>query len=226
MFPKKIKPIITGTLCASVIILAGCSTINPYTGEKQTAKSTTGALIGATAGALLGYATADKEKRKERALKGAGIGASYRGGLGYYMDVQEAKLKEKLAGSGVSVTRNGDDIMLNMPSNITFASGSASLSPEFYSALDGVVMVLNEYESTLVTVEGHTDNTGSDDFNLHLYRKTSRGPGAEYLRNKGIVEERLAATGSGESKPVTDNNTEATRAQNRRVEVSISPITE
>ncbi|MCF6235288.1 MAG: OmpA family protein [Gammaproteobacteria bacterium] len=225
MFPKKIKPIITGTLCASVIILAGCSTINPYTGEKQTAKSTTGALIGATAGALLGYATADKEKRKERALKGAGIGAITGGGVGYYMDVQEAKLKEKLAGSGVSVTRNGDDIMLNMPSNITFASGSASLSPEFYSALDGVVMVLNEYESTLVTVEGHTDNTGSDDFNLHLSEKRAVAV-AEYLRNKGIVEERLAATGSGESKPVTDNNTEATRAQNRRVEVSISPITE
>ncbi len=225
MFPKKIKPIITGTLCASVIILAGCSTINPYTGEKQTAKSTTGALIGATAGALLGYATADKEKRKERALKGAGIGAITGGSVGYYMDVQEAKLKEKLAGTGVSVTRNGDDIMLNMPSNITFASGSASLSPEFYSALDGVVMVLNEYESTLVTVEGHTDNTGSDDFNLDLSKKRAVAV-AEYLRNKGIVEERLAATGSGESKPVTDNDTEATRAQNRRVEVSISPITE
>ncbi len=225
MFSKKIKPIIIGTLCASTIIMTGCSTTNPYTGEKQTAKSTTGALIGATAGALLGYATADKDKRKERALKGAGIGAVTGGSVGYYMDVQEVKLKEKLAGSGVSVTRDGDDIMLNMPSNITFASGSASLSPEFHSALDGVVMVLNEYKSTLVTVEGHTDNTGSDDFNLHLSKKRAVAV-AEYLRNKGIAEERLAATGYGESKPVTDNETEASRAQNRRVEVSISPITE
>ncbi len=225
MFSNKIKPIITGTLCASLITMAGCSTVNPYTGDKQTAKATTGALIGATAGALLGYATADKEKRKERALKGAGIGAITGGGVGYYMDVQEAKLKEKLAGSGVSVTRNGDDIMLNMPSNITFATGSASLSPEFYSALDGVVMVLDEYESTLVTVGGHTDNTGSDDFNLDLSKKRAVAV-AEYLRNKGIAEERLAAIGYGESKPTIDNDTEASRAQNRRVEVSISPITE
>ncbi len=225
MFAKKITPILTGTLCASIILMTGCSTTNPYTGNKQTAKATTGALIGATAGALLGYATADKEKRKERALKGAGIGAITGGGVGYYMDVQETKLKEKMAGSGVSVTRNGDDIILNMPSNITFASGSASLSSDFYSALDGVVMVLDEYKSTLVTVAGHTDNTGSDNFNLDLSEKRAVTV-AEYLRSRGVAEERLAAKGYGESQPVTSNDTEATRAQNRRVEVSISPITE
>ena len=122
-----------GTLAVcGLLTLSACSTINPYTKEEQVSKSAKGAMIGSVLGAILGAATGDKDKRKERALKGAGIGALSGAGVGYYMDVQEAKLRQKLDGTGVSVTRDGDNIILNLPSNITFESNSYSLNPAFF----------------------------------------------------------------------------------------------
>lgn len=211
-------------VCAVALGIGGCSTVNPYTGEKQTSKATTGALIGGVAGAVLGAATADKEKRKERALKGAGIGAITGGGVGYYMDVQEAKLREKLQGTGVSVTRNGDNIILNMPSAITFDVNSAALKSDFFSVLDSVTLVLKEYESTLVTVAGHTDSSGADDYNMRLSQQRAQTV-AQYLNNHSVVNERLAAVGYGESQPVASNDTTEGKARNRRVEITLDPIT-
>lgn len=211
-------------VAAVALAVSGCSTVNPYTGEKQTAKATTGAMIGAAAGAILGAATADKSKRKERALKGAGIGAIAGGGVGYYMDTQEAKLREKLQGSGVSVTRDGDNIILNMPSAITFDVNSSALKPNFFNVLDSVSLVLKEYESTLVTVAGHTDSSGADDYNMTLSQQRSQTV-AQYLNNHGVVAERLAAVGYGESRPVAGNDTADGKARNRRVEITLDPIT-
>ena len=209
----------------SGLLLSACSTINPYTGEKQTAKGTKGAVIGSVLGAILGAATADKKDRKERALKGAGIGAITGGGVGYYMDVQEAKLRQELQGSGVGVSRDGDNIILNMPGNITFGSGSYSLRPEFFDVLDSVGLVLNEYKSTLISIAGHTDSTGSDDDNLVLSRNRATTV-AMYLQNVGVSPERMAAQGYGESYPVASNDTAQGRQQNRRVELKLEPITE
>ncbi|MEE3388861.1 MAG: YMGG-like glycine zipper-containing protein, partial [Pseudomonadota bacterium] len=150
-------------LAGAVSLQAGCSTINPYTGEKQTSKAGMGAGIGAVTGALIGIATSDSAKeRKERALKGAGIGAVAGGGVGYYMDVQEAKLREKMEGAGVSVTRDGDNIILNMPGNLTFDTDSTTVKPSFRPVLDAVSEVLKEYKSTMIQVAGHTDSTGGD----------------------------------------------------------------
>ncbi|MEW5755505.1 MAG: OmpA family protein [Pseudomonadota bacterium] len=215
----------TCVLAAGIMTLSACTTINPYTREEQTSKAVKGAAIGSVLGAVLGAATADKDKRKERALKGAGIGALSGAGVGYYMDTQEARLRKKLEGSGVSVTRDGENIILNMPSNITFETNSYSLKPEFFDVLDSVALVLNEYEKTLVSVAGHTDSTGSDEYNQTLSRHRATTV-AMYLQNAKVAAERMSAVGYGEKYPVASNDSDAGRAQNRRVEITLEPIVE
>src|ERR1044071_7030772 len=184
------------TAIAMMTFAVGCSTINPYTGEQQTSKAVKGAGIGAVAGAVAGLLT--KGDKLDNALIGAGVGALAGGGVGYYMDVQEAKLRQKLAGTGVSVTRKGDNITLNLPSNVTFASGSADLNSQFFSALDGVTLVLQEYDKTVIEVAGHTDNVGSDQSNKSLSERRAASV-AGYLSSHGIKQQRLLTVDAGES---------------------------
>lgn len=212
----------TTAAVALLAFLGGCTTVNPYTREEQTAKSVKGAGIGAAAGAVVGLLT--KGDKLQNALIGAGVGALAGGGVGYYMDVQEAKLRQKLEGTGVSVTRMGDNITLNMPSSITFALNSSDLNAQFYSALNGVAMVLKEYEKTVVEVAGHTDSSGSDQYNQTLSEKRAQSV-AGYLSGQGVKSQRLIAIGAGEGHPVASNDTEQGRAANRRVELTIVPIT-
>jgi outer membrane protein OmpA-like peptidoglycan-associated protein len=207
-----------------VFALTACSTVNPYTEEKQTSKAAIGAGIGAASGAVIGLLTADSKDRQKNALIGAGLGALAGGGIGYYMDVQEAKLRQRLRGSGVSVTRSGNQILLNMPGNITFTSGSPNINAGFYDALNAVAVVLKEYKKTTVDVIGHTDNVGSADYNQRLSENRARSV-AEYLSGQGILPARLLMAGRGESQPVASNSTPEGRAQNRRVAIQISPIT-
>lgn len=203
-------------------LTVGCTTVNPYTRETQTSKAAKGAGIGAAVGAVAGLLT--KGDKLENALIGAGVGALAGGGVGYYMDVQEAKLRQKLEGTGVSVTRVGDNITLNLPSSITFATNSADLNAQFYTALDGVSMVLKEYNKTVIEVAGHTDSTGSDQYNQQLSQRRASSV-ANYLASHGVVNQRLITVGAGESHPVASNDSDAGRAQNRRVEMTIVPVT-
>lgn len=208
---------------AAVLIgIAGCTTVNPYTREQQTSKVVKGAGIGAAAGAVIGLLT--KGDKLENALIGAGVGALAGGGVGYYMDVQEAKLRQRLEGTGVSVTRMGDNITLNMPSSITFALNSADLNGGFYNALDGVSMVLKEYNKTVIEVAGHTDSSGSDQYNQALSQRRAQSV-AGYLSSHGVQGQRLITVGAGEAHPVASNDNEQGRAANRRVELTIVPIT-
>lgn len=208
----------------SLIATPACTTINPYTGEEQTSKAVKGATIGSIAGAILGAATASKGDRTKRALLGAGIGAIAGGGVGVYMDQQEALLRQKLRGSGVGVERNGNNIDLVMPGDVTFETNSASLDPKFFSVLDSVATVMKEYKSTLVTVAGHTDSTGTTDYNQGLSERRASTV-AMYLQSRGVATERLAAVGYGENEPVASNSTPEGRAMNRRVEITLEPIT-
>lgn len=208
---------------ALVAFIGGCTTINPYTREQQTSKAVKGAGIGAAAGAVVGLLT--KGDKLQNALIGAGVGAIAGGGVGYYMDVQEAKLRQKLEGTGVSVTRMGDNITLNLPSSITFASNSADLNAQFYDALDGVSMVLKEYEKTVVEVAGHTDSSGTDQYNQALSERRAQSV-ASYLGSHGVSGKRLITVGAGESRPVASNDTEQGKAANRRVELTIVPVTQ
>jgi len=211
---------------ATLLLLQACTTVDPYTREEQTSKAATGAAIGAAVGAVIGIATSDsKKERKERALKGAGIGAIAGGGVGYYMDVQEAKLRQQLENTGVSVTRNGENIILNMPGNITFEVGKSDVKPDFVDVLHSVTLVLNEYKSTMIEVAGHTDSTGSDSYNQMLSQQRAQAVSNIFIQD-GVQPVRLDTVGYGETRPIASNNSEAGRRQNRRVELTLLPYSE
>ena len=212
-------------LVAAAGVLAACTT-DPYTGEQQLSKTAigagTGALLGTAAGLLVGQS--NSVSARKAMLVGAGIGALAGGGVGLYMDNQEAKLRERLRGTGVSVTRVGDDIILNMPSNITFATDSADLKPQFFDTLNSVAIVLNEFNRTLVDVTGHTDSTGTPQHNQGLSERRA-GTVAEYLVSQGNNPSRFQVLGMGQTEPIASNATAEGRAQNRRVEIRIVPLT-
>ena len=182
-------------------------------------------MIGAAAGAVVGLISGDDAvERRQRALIGAGVGALAGGSIGYYMDKQEAELRAELEGTGVSVSRIGDNITLNMPGNVTFATDSSDLSPAFFDVLNSVGKVLGEYEKTVVEVAGHTDSTGSDEYNQSLSERRARSV-ATYLQGQGVITERVITVGMGESRPVADNTTPDGRQANRRVEITMVPLT-
>ena len=211
---------------AAAFTFTGCMTTDAYTGEKKVTSTTKGAGIGALAGAVLGAATGDNSKeRRKRALIGAGVGALAGGGVGAYMDRQESKLRAQLQGTGVSVTRSGNDLILNMPGNITFRTASSDLNSNFFGVLDSVGVVLKEFDKTLIDVEGHTDSDGSDTYNqqLSLERATSVGT---YLQSHGVNGQRIVTFGAGEARPVASNASPDGKQQNRRVELKLQPITE
>ncbi|MEN8166597.1 MAG: OmpA family protein [Pseudomonadota bacterium] len=217
------RKIAVATALASLMTFQACTTIDPYTREEETSKAVTGAAIGAAAGALIGIATSDNAKeRKERALKGAGIGAIAGGGVGYYMDVQEAKLRKQLENTGVSVTRSGDNIILNMPGNITFDVDKSNVRPDFVEVLHSVTLVLKEYKSTMIEVAGHTDSTGSDSYNLRLSQQRAQAV-TNILIGDGVEPVRIDTVGYGETRPIASNDTAQGRQQNRRVELTLLP---
>lgn len=218
-------PLTTIALVAATSLgLSACKTLDPYTGEEKTSNTTKGAMIGAGVGAVVGALTAKNSRdRKKRALIGAGIGGIGGAGVGAYMDQQEAELRRQLQGTGVSVTRDGENITLNMPSNITFRSGSSDLNPRFFEVLDSVALVIKKYDQTLVEVAGHTDSVGSDADNQAL-SEARAGTVASYLNGKGLIQERTLVVGGGEKHPVASNETEEGRALNRRVEINLLPI--
>ncbi|WP_045445125.1 OmpA family protein [Tepidicaulis marinus] len=213
-------------LVAAAFALTACTSQDPYTGEEGVNNTTIGAGIGAVAGALGGYliGKGSSDDRRKRALIGAGVGALGGGAIGYYMDQQEAALRQKLRASGVSVTRVGENIILNMPGNVTFATDSSDVNARFYEVLNSVALVLQEYDRTLVDIYGHTDSTGSAQYNQQLSQRRAQSV-AQYLVGQGVNGQRLLVQGMGESQPIATNDTAAGREQNRRVEIKISPLT-
>lgn len=208
---------------SALIITTGCTT-DPVTGEKKMSSAGTGALIGSGAGALLGTILGGRNSRTETIL-GAGIGAIAGAGIGTYMDRQEKKLREETAGTGIEVDRVGDEILLKMPDNVTFDTGSAILKPEFRPAIQTVADTLRQYPSTFVDVLGHTDSVGSADFNQRLSEQRAQSV-AGALMGFGVQSARIATRGFGFTSPVASNDTPEGRAQNRRVEIRISPVSE
>jgi len=204
--------------------VAGCQTTDPYTGEKKTTSATYGALIGAGTGAAIGMISGgDAKQRRQRALVGAGVGALAGGAVGGYMDKQEAELRAQMRDSGVTVTRKGEDIILNMPGNVTFRTGSADLNAQFFKVLDGVALVTKKYDKTIIEIAGHTDNVGGSDYNKQLSQRRA-GAVAQYLMSKGVSEARVMTAAGGEDHPIASNSTEQGRAANRRVEVTLAPL--
>jgi outer membrane protein OmpA-like peptidoglycan-associated protein len=208
--------------CAALI--AGCTT-DPFTGQPKVSNTAGGAAIGAGLGALAGMAVGgSKNAQRNAVLIGAGIGALTGGAVGAYMDQQEAELRRQLQGTGVSVTRVGDQIILNMPSNITFNTDQYSIMPAFFPTLNSVALVVNKYNRTIVDIYGHTDSTGSAAHNLQLSERRAMSV-ASYLAAQGVDARRFAVTGFGDTRPIASNATSEGRAQNRRVEIQLSPLT-
>jgi outer membrane protein OmpA-like peptidoglycan-associated protein len=205
--------------------LTGCYTYDPYTGEKKVSDTTKGAGIGAAAGIVVGLLTGgDAAAHRKNALIAAGVGALAGGAIGNYMDRQQAELRHDLAGTGVSVTRMGDNITLNMPGNITFKSGSSELDPSFYKVLNSVNLVVKKYNKTVVEVAGHTDSTGGAEYNQQLSERRANSV-AQYLESQGLANNRVVTVGAGETRPVADNSTPEGRQANRRVELTLTPLT-
>ena len=215
----------TGIAALAAVMLAGACTTDPYTGEQKVSNTAGGAALGAGLGALAGLAVGgSKNAQRNAVLIGAGVGALTGGAIGGYMDQQEAQLRRQLQGTGVSVTRVGDQIVLNMPSNITFATDQDAVKASFYATLNSVALVLKKYNRTLVDVYGHTDSVGSDGYNYDLSQRRALSV-ANYLSSQGVDDRRFAVTGFGESRPIASNATGEGKAENRRVEIQLSPLT-
>jgi outer membrane protein OmpA-like peptidoglycan-associated protein len=165
--------------------------------------------------------TADPRKH---AVMRAGVDAVAPGSIDDYMDQQEAKLRRQLAGTDVTVTRIGETIILSMPGSATFASGSSSVDSEFFPVLESVAVVLDEFDQTYVDVIGHTDSKGSREYNQRLSEKRAQSV-ASYFESREVISERVMADGMGEVNPIAPNDTRAGRAQNRRVEIKLKPVT-
>jgi outer membrane protein OmpA-like peptidoglycan-associated protein len=208
-----------------LVVLSACTTLDAYTREEKTAKAQRQAVIGAAAGAVAGLITGDSSmERKKRALVGAGLGALAGAGVGTYMDRQEAKLRAELERTGVSVTRIGNNITLNMPGNITFATNSADLNAGFFDVLNSVALVVNEFNQTVIEIAGHTDSTGTDQYNQQLSERRAAAVAA-YFGTRSVRQDRIITVGEGEARPIASNDTDAGRQQNRRVELTLVPLT-
>lgn len=206
------------TLMIMAVILSACTTSDPYTGEQKVRKSVKYGAAGAIVCGLIG-ATRNSESARNAAAGCAAIGA----GVGAYMDHQEKELREELQGTGVQVVREGDQIQLIMPSNITFNTAEYGIKSSFFPSLNSVAKVLYKYKDTNLDVIGHTDSVGADEYNRDLSYKRAYSV-ADYLAAQGIPGNRLSPLGLGESQPIADNNTEYGRSQNRRVELYITAI--
>lgn len=210
-------------LFISILAFVGCASTDPYTGEKKTSNTGKGAGIGAVAGAVLGAAASSKKDRGRGALTGAVVGGAIGGGVGHYMDKQEDVLRDRLQGTGVQVSRQGDNLNLIMPGNITFPTNQSAIRSDFYDVLNSVVLVLKEYNQTTVVISGYTDSTGSQALNQRLSEDRANSV-RNYFISQQIPSSRLQAAGYGPSNPVASNATEDGRQANRRVEIKLIPI--
>jgi outer membrane protein OmpA-like peptidoglycan-associated protein len=209
-------------LLTAMLPLSACVT-DPETGKRTISKAAIGGVGGALGGYLLGDLIGGRRDRTEK-IVGAGIGAVAGAGVGYYMDEQEKKLRQQTAGTGVNVIRDGDNLVLDMPSEITFGVDSSNIDPGFRNTLDQVSLTLKQYEKTYVDVMGHTDSTGSDAYNQALSERRASAV-ADYLSSRGVQSARLATRGYGESQPKASNLDAAGRSANRRVEIRLVPVT-
>jgi outer membrane protein OmpA-like peptidoglycan-associated protein len=214
---------LTAGMAALLTTAAACVT-DPNTGERRVSKAAIGAVLGSGAGYVLGEVLGGRRDRTERII-GTGVGAIAGGAVGAYMDRQEQELRRQTAGTGVVVEREGDELLLTMPSGITFAHDRSDIQPQFQSTLDQVAQTLQAYPSTLIDVYGHTDSTGADAYNQSLSERRSQSV-ASYLTARGVQPVRIATRGFGETRLLFNpERSEADRQANRRVEIRIVPAT-
>jgi outer membrane protein OmpA-like peptidoglycan-associated protein len=220
------KIFVTVGAVAALLGATACTTVDPYSSTPRRNNTGTGAIAGALGGAVLGYLTntSSGEQGRKNALIGAGIGALGGAAVGQYMDRQQRALEAELSGTGVGVARQGDNRVLRMPSDVTFATNQSNIEPRFDATLADVAAVLRQYDQSIVDVVGHTDSSGGDAINQPLSERRAVSVADALIRN-GVQRERLYVAGVSSRNPVASNDTPAGRAQNRRVELLIRPFT-
>lgn len=210
-------------VASTAVLLAGCASQNPYDNQPPSSNKTAtygglGALAGAAAGALISH-----DNRGKGALIGAAIGGASGAGYGYYADKQEAELRQSMQGTGVEVQRQGDQIKLIMPGNITFATDSSEIVSNFYAPLNNLASSFKQFNQNSIEIVGFTDSTGSRQYNMDLSQRRAQSV-ATYLTAQGVDGTRLSTRGAGPDQPIASNATADGRAQNRRVEVNLRPL--
>ena len=215
---------LTALAMSTALVATTACTTDPNTGRRTISKTAIGAGVGLLGGYLAGDVIGGRSDRTAKII-GAGVGALAGGAVGAYMDRQEAELRRQTAGTGVDVIRSGDDLILRMPSGITFPVDSYAIQPQFQQTLNEVARTLGTYNQTYIDVLGHTDSTGSDAYNQTLSVNRAQSV-ADYLSARGVARARIGVRGFGETQPIATNATEAGRAQNRRVEIKVVPVTQ
>ncbi|MBF0264202.1 MAG: OmpA family protein [Gammaproteobacteria bacterium] len=200
------------------LTLVGCATDDPNRRAK------TGAAIGALTGAVLGHQINHKSGRFVGAIAGAALG----GMTGDYMDKQqqdfERELEQEQVNHDIQIRRlENENLKIDISSEVSFDFNKTVINPSFQVPLNKVAAILNKYNQTNITVIGHTDSIGSEQYNLSLSEKRARSV-VNYLIEQGVSPYRLKAIGMGEQSPRATNQTEAGRQLNRRVEILIKPI--
>ena len=212
----------------AIAVVAAFGTTGCATGIGGDNITSTEGIVGAGAGGVLGYVLGDiLGGRNDRTAKiiGAGVGAVAGGAIGAYIDRQEDELRRKTEGTGVDVIRQGDELLLRIPSNLTFPVDSYTIQPAFQATLDDLAQTMADYDSTYIDVLGHTDSTGSDSYNQTLSERRANAV-SQYLSSRGVNQARIATRGYGEMQPIASNETADGRAQNRRVEIKVVPVTQ
>lgn len=207
----------------AAVLLAGCASNNPYDNERDVNRTAIYGGIGAAAGAITGAAVSSKKDRTKGALIGAAVAGAAGAGYGYYVDRQEAELRRAMQGTGVDVQRDGDNLTLVMPGNVTFATDSATISGSFYSTLNNLAQSFRQYDQSTIDIVGHTDSTGAYQYNMDLSRRRAQSV-ASYLQNQGVDYSRMNVRGMGPDQPVASNADSYGRQQNRRVEINLRPM--
>lgn len=212
---KKFMAIILGGT-----MLVSCSSLPDSDSGDSLDKTAIGAGIGAVGGVISGLLFGNSITDT---VISAGVGALAGGAVGLYMDSQEEELRTQLDSSGITITRSGEKIIVNLPANVSFSSGSASLNPAFHASLNSLAQILTKYDKTILDVTGHTDSQGGDAYNLKLSQQRALSV-ATYVSSQGISSQRFSVNGAGENSPVASNATANGRAANRRVEIAIIPV--
>ena len=207
---------------SALLILSGCVTPESAANSKPGDNTTAGTIMGGLIGAIAGMEMSSKGDRKKGAIVGAIVGAAAGNAIGQTLDEQAADLRRDLNNNQVNVTNTGSELIVTMPQDILFALDSAAVRSDLRRDLGVVAGNLQAYPNSTISIEGHTDNTGTANYNRILSQRRANAV-ADILVNDGVPPARLYAVGRGENEPVASNLSVTGRAQNRRVEIVIRP---
>ena len=215
---------VLAALLISTLAVSACNTSTGFDQKIDRTKTKQGAIIGGLVGAVAGMSKSgdNSVERKQRAVRGALIGAGLGAAIGNELDKQAAELQRDMNNNDVIIQNTGDRLIVTLPQDILFAVDSTHITPSLRSDLSVLAQNLINYPNSTIQIIGHTDNTGSADYNQSLSTERALAV-SSILQQNGVPQFRIQSTGRGESQPIASNLTPEGRAQNRRVDVVILP---